>query len=457
QHETQTDPSPKPSPTTHIPDSILEGTGGNHRGQSSSDRSLSGNEGGMTLQSMYDLCISLCTHVTNQAKEIKHLKVHIKKLKKKAKAVIIHHKAWMKSVSMKIQLLMILMMMQWTIWRLRMLKMRGGQAIIDKEKVSTDKEEVSTDRPDEGTVDQNEGRSATQTTPTITTPTIFGDDETIAQVLIIMSQNKEKLKEKEKGVELKDVEETERPRPTSTRSLLTLKPLPKIDQKDKGKKMIEEEDESNTDSKDITEAEKKFKQLARDEEVTRKVHEDWEAEEVKKLAEEEATKAALANEYDFIQARLNADKILAKKLQEEEREMYTIKQRAKFLHDTIAAQRRFLAQQRSEAIRNKPPSRNQLNNQMMTYLKHVGGKKHYDPKTKSFDEIQVLYEKIKRSDDSFIAICSAEDEKMIKEINEQAADASKKRVKKDDSVKGEIKEEEGTRKRKLGKRKKNVL
>ncbi|GKD63277.1 hypothetical protein Tco_1305385 [Tanacetum coccineum] len=90
----------------------------------------------------------------------------------------------------------------------------------------------------------------------------------------------------------------------------------------------------------------------------------------------------------------------------------------------------------------------------MTYLKHVGGKKHSDLKSKSFDEIQVLYEKIKRSDDSFITIGSAEDEKVIKEMNEQAADASKKRVKKDDSVKGEIKEEEGTRKRKLGKRKK---
>ncbi|GJX07084.1 putative ribonuclease H-like domain-containing protein [Tanacetum coccineum] len=157
-------------------------------------------------------------------------------------------------------------------------------------------------------------------------------------------------------------------------------------------------------------------------------------EEKKRLAEEEATNAELSNEYDFIQARLNADKILAEKLQEEEKEMYTIEQRTKFLHDTIAAQRRFLAQQRSEAIRNKPPSRNQLRNQMMTYLKHVGGKKHSDLKTKSFDEIQVLYEKIKRSDDSFIAIGFAKNEKVIKEMNEQASDASKKRVKKDDSI-----------------------
>ncbi|GJX86039.1 hypothetical protein Tco_0336813 [Tanacetum coccineum] len=39
--------------------------------------------------------------VIDQAKEIKHLKAQIKKLKKKAKPVITHHKAWMKSVSMK--------------------------------------------------------------------------------------------------------------------------------------------------------------------------------------------------------------------------------------------------------------------------------------------------------------------------------------------------------------------
>ncbi|GKA03901.1 hypothetical protein Tco_0676682 [Tanacetum coccineum] len=68
QHETQTDPSPRPSPTTHIPDSIPEGFGRNHGGQSSSDRSLLGNEGGMTLQSVYDLCITLCTQGRKPAK-----------------------------------------------------------------------------------------------------------------------------------------------------------------------------------------------------------------------------------------------------------------------------------------------------------------------------------------------------------------------------------------------------
>ncbi|GKC47178.1 hypothetical protein Tco_1064900 [Tanacetum coccineum] len=390
QHETQTNPSPRPSPTSHIPDSIPEGSGGNHGGQSSSDKSLSGNEGDMTLQSVYDLCISLCTQVTDQAKEIKHLKAQIKKLKKKAKPVITHHRAWMKSVSMKQRLAgKKSLKTQWMqkesvskqgrksakaepsvhkdpafdeldddeidymetedaqdVGRTRYVVHEEKESAekevstedalntdqpkvstdrpdegTDKQEVSTDKEKVSTDRPDEGTVDQTEGRSATPTTPT-TTPTIFGDDETIAQVLLNMSQAKAVSREKEKGVELKDVENIKRPRPTSTRSLLTLKPLPKIDPKDKGKKKIEE-DESDTKSEDINESEKKFKMLAHDEEIARKVQEDWEAEEeVKKLAEEEATNAALIQDFDDIKERIKVDRLIALRLQEEERAVH---------------------------------------------------------------------------------------------------------------------------------------
>ncbi|GKG13965.1 hypothetical protein Tco_0350925 [Tanacetum coccineum] len=68
------DPSPRPSSSIPIPDSNQEGSGGNHGGQSSSDRSLSGNEDGLTLQCVYDLCVSLCKQVTSQDAEIKDLK-----------------------------------------------------------------------------------------------------------------------------------------------------------------------------------------------------------------------------------------------------------------------------------------------------------------------------------------------------------------------------------------------
>ncbi|GJR81358.1 hypothetical protein Tco_0152143 [Tanacetum coccineum] len=519
--EQQTDLSPRPSPIPIIPDSILETSGGNLGGHLSSDKSLSGESGDMTHQSANDLCISLCTQVSDQAKQIQDLKAKIKMLKKQATPVIKHHRAWMQSVSLKQRLA-----------RKRSTKKQRvnkksddtvdhmetenaqdegrtremvdedkeiGKNILstedvlstDKEGVSTDMEKVSTDRPIvstdgskvstdrqiEGTEEHIEGteeqiestdgkvkvlkiilKKEVLLKPLKHPSTIFGDDETIAKVLLNMSQAKAVSREKEKGVELKDIEETDRPRPTSTRSLLTLKPLPKIDPKDKGKKKIKEEDESESESDGIPEAEKKFKQLESDEEMARKIQEEWEGEEERnRIAEEKAANEALIRNFDDIKARIEADRLLAEKLQEQEREQFTIEERAKFLHDTIAAQRRFLAQQRSEAIRNRPPTKNQLRNQMMTYLKHVGNFKHAELKIKKFEEVQALYEKIKRSDEDFISIGSAEDERLIKRMNEKGVDSSKDEMIKEESkeeVKKESKEEESKRKRKLGTRKK---
>ncbi|GJZ26049.1 hypothetical protein Tco_0570302, partial [Tanacetum coccineum] len=363
--EPQTDPSPRPSPSTIIPDSIPDCSGGNLGGHSSSDKSLSGNEGEMTLQSVYDLCISLCTQVSDQAKKIQHLKAQIKKLKKQAKLIVKHHRAWMKSVSLRQRLARKRSSKKQWVHRESVSKQGRKFAkgkptvhkdplfdeipedsldymetedaqddgrtrdVVDEEKenaedvlsnaqhkvstdrpiVSTDGSKVSIDRQKDSTDEQSKGiddhteeGSATQTTQQPTSK-IFGDDETIAQVLLNMSKAKAVSREKEKGVEFKDIEETERPRPTSTRSLLTLKPLSKIDPKDKGKKKIEKEDESESESDGIPKAEKKFKQLASDEEMDRKVQEEWENEEERnRLAEEEATNDALIRNYDDIKA-----------------------------------------------------------------------------------------------------------------------------------------------------------
>ncbi|GJZ37936.1 hypothetical protein Tco_0584127 [Tanacetum coccineum] len=173
--------------------------------------------------------------------------------------------------------------------------------------------------------------------------------------------------------------------------------------------------------------------------------------------EEEAAKEALATEFDYIQARLNADQILAEKIQQEEREQYSIKDRAKFILTQLMPKGKregvFLAEQRSMLrIRNKPPTISQLRNQMITYLKHVANKKHAELKSKSFEEIQVLYERYKKQDQTFVAIGSEEDERAVKKMNEQAADKEKEQ--KAESVHEEVKEEEGAKKRKLGTRRK---
>ncbi|GJU89962.1 hypothetical protein Tco_1302385 [Tanacetum coccineum] len=76
-------------------------------------------------------------------------------------------------------------------------------------------------------------------------------------------------------------------------------------------------------------------------------------QERNRIAEEKATNEALIKTLMILRQALGRH-YLAEKLQEQEREQFTIEERAKFLHDTIAAQRKFLAQQRTEAIRNRP-------------------------------------------------------------------------------------------------------
>ncbi|GJZ22069.1 hypothetical protein Tco_0559108 [Tanacetum coccineum] len=271
QPESQPDPSPRPSHSILIPDSNPEGSGGNHGAFDNKDQAFDDLDD-------FDVMDYMETEDAHNEKGVS----------------------------------------------------TGDQVSTVKPYESTDKPKVSTDKIDEGTVELKNENSDENATPTV-----FGDNETIAEFLVSMSQNKAKPK----GVEIKDAEDSDRLRPTSTRSLLTLKPLPKIDPKDKGKKVLEEEAESDAESEGVNEAERKFAQLSNDEEIVRKVQEEWETEEEKKkLAEEEATKVALIRDYDDIHARIEADSILAARLQEEEREKFTIKERAKLLHDTIVAQ-----------------------------------------------------------------------------------------------------------------------
>ncbi|GKA10543.1 hypothetical protein Tco_0689976 [Tanacetum coccineum] len=246
----------------------------------------------------------------------------------------------------------------------------------DKPKVSTDQLNGSTDKLTAEPKNVNSDENAT--------PTVFRDDETIVEFLVSMSQNKAK----QKGVEIKDAEDSIDQGLHPTRSVLTLKPIPRLILKIRHE-VIDEEAKSEAESERVNKAERKFAQLANDEEIARKLQ----------------------------------------GFKEKEREKFTFEERAKLLHGTIAAQRRFLAQQKAVEIRSRPPTRTQLRNQMMTYLKHVGGKKHSDLKTKNFEEIQ--------------------DERIIKDVNKKANG-----TKKDDSIKEERKEEESTRKRKLGTKKK---
>ncbi|GJS13966.1 hypothetical protein Tco_0408438 [Tanacetum coccineum] len=190
QHETQTNPSYRPSPTSHITDSILEGSGGNHGG---------------TYHKAYEES-KTCYHTPQSLDEkcIHEAKIGRKEILEEIVDANGVYPAFDELDDDAIDYMETEDAQD--VGRTRYVvdeeKESAEKGSTDKQKVSTDKEEVSTDRPDEGdegTVDQTEGRSVTPTTPT-PTPTIFGDDETIAQVLLNMSQAKAVSREKEKGV-----------------------------------------------------------------------------------------------------------------------------------------------------------------------------------------------------------------------------------------------------------------
>ncbi|GJR62794.1 putative ribonuclease H-like domain-containing protein [Tanacetum coccineum] len=160
-----------------------------------------------------------------------------------------------------------------------------------------------------------------------------------------------------------DVKET----PRLARSTTTLKPLLTIDLKDKGKGVLVEEEP--------VKVKRGLAQIESDVELAQRIHEEELAEldrvQKEREMQEEATYAALGKEFDKIQARMDADHELAARLTCEEQEKYTIKEIDRLLAEFFERRKKQLAAERAEAIRNKPPTRTQVRNKMITYLKHI--------------------------------------------------------------------------------------
>ncbi|GJY53605.1 hypothetical protein Tco_0445269 [Tanacetum coccineum] len=118
-------------------------------------------------------------------------------------------------------------------------------------------------------------------------------------------------------------------------------------------------------------------------------------------AQEESSNATLTIEFDDVQARMDAD--------------------ALFLVETIAERKRFFAAQRAEQIRNKPPTKTQLRNKMITFLKNIGKFTYNQIKNKSLEEIQKLYEREWKWINDFIPM----DSEMVKDSGKKDDDSQK--------------------------------
>ncbi|GKC30867.1 hypothetical protein Tco_1038161 [Tanacetum coccineum] len=130
-----------------------------------------------------------------------------------------------------------------------------------------------------------------------------------------------------------------------------------------------------------------------------------EEEKLARKQEEEANIALIESWYNT-KAMMEADFELAQKLQTEEQGEITIEERSRLFVELMNKRNEHFAMLRAEEKRRKLPTKAQKRNQMSTYLKNMGGYKHNQLKSKSFEEIQKMFDKEIRRVNTFIPMDS---------------------------------------------------
>ncbi|GKA80787.1 hypothetical protein Tco_0787479 [Tanacetum coccineum] len=344
-------------------------------------------EGRLNLEELFVLCTNLSNRVLaletikdDQAAEIIALRTRIKKLEKKCKPSISHHRAWLRSVSIKKKL-----RKKEHVSKQERKKAKPGLILDDS---AHDIEYMDTeDAVDEGRLSkETEEQKLTTNTKEIDEKNGSGEKGGSTEELVSTAVPETiSIARPDVNAARQEVSAAEPRIPSTTTGIF--------------------------DDEDITMAQTLIKMK------------EEKAKENEKAAQEEASKDAIAEMYDEVQAGIDADALFAAKLQQKEREEYTIEEKAKFLAETIAAQRKF---------------------------RNMGGYKHSKLKSKTFEEIQGMYERQKRRIDDFKPM---DLDGAVKDGKKAASeDTSKKEevLEEPDSTKVEVKQEghtEGTKKR----------
>ncbi|GKE38341.1 hypothetical protein Tco_1461746, partial [Tanacetum coccineum] len=124
---------------------------------------------------------------------------------------------------------------------------------------------------------------------------------------------------------------------------------------------------------------------------------------------------ALTEEWDDIQAKVDADYQLAQRLQAEEQEQFTTKQKATLFKELLVQRRKHFGAKRAEEKRNKPPTKTQQKKTMITYLKNM----EEVTKKQKVDDVQEISE----VDDDQVAAKIKELMEIVPDEEEVAIDA----------------------------------
>ncbi|GJW58849.1 hypothetical protein Tco_0105580 [Tanacetum coccineum] len=125
------------------------------------------------------------------------------------------------------------------------------------------------------------------------------------------------------------------------------------------------------------------------------------ADQDRGLGEEDASKqgriadidADAGINLDNVQAMIYVDYQMAQQMQAKEQEKLSIEEKSKLFVQLLEARKKHFAAMRAQEKRNKLPTKAQKRNTMSTYLKNMAGYNHNQLKTKSFHDIQKLFDK----------------------------------------------------------------
>ncbi|GJU54938.1 hypothetical protein Tco_1228652 [Tanacetum coccineum] len=135
---------------------------------------------------------------------------------------------------------------------------------------------------------------------------------------------------------------------------------------------------------------------------------------------------ALIESWDNIQAMMEVDFELAQRLQTEEQGEITIEERSRLFVELMNKRKKHFSMLKVEEKRRKSPTKAHKKNLMSTYLKNMGGYKHNQLKSKSYEEIQKLFDNEMRRVNTFIPMDSEESKKA--ESSEEKAKGSRKKM-----------------------------
>ncbi|GKC43348.1 hypothetical protein Tco_1061070 [Tanacetum coccineum] len=252
---------------------------------------------------------------------------------------------------------------------------------------------------------------AAQVSTAATTVTITTKEITLAQALEALKTSKPKVK----GIVFQE--------PSTTTTITTISSQ---QSQDKGKGIMIEEPVKPM---------KKKVQIMLDEEAALKLQAEFDEEE--RLAREKAEKEkeaniALIEEWDDIQAKIDADHQLAERLQAQEQEELSDAEKATLFQQLLEKRRKHFAAKRAEERRNKPPTKAQQRQIMCTYLKNMEGYKLKDLKSKGFDSIQEMFDRAFKRVNTFEDFRTELVEGKEKRAGEELIQESSKKQKVDD-------------------------